>query len=90
MTYIYIKSCFLINFNVLFNNYKYILYFNDIQIFISSYENFKTFKILIKNIHSNIILNIICLNKMSNINDDIVCLLLPNLNSCFHKMLNSH
>ena len=60
MIYIYIKLCFLINFNVLFNNYKYILYVNDIKIYISSYE---IFKILIKHIHSNIILNIICLNK---------------------------
>ena len=60
MIYIYIKLCFLINYNVLFNNYKYILYFNDIKIYLSSYE---TFKIIIKNIHSNIIQNIICLNK---------------------------
>ena len=25
---------------------------------------------------------------MYNINDDIVCLLLPNLNSCFHEIMN--
>ena len=27
---------------------------------------------------------------MSNINDDIVCLLLPYLNSCFHEIMNSY
>ena len=79
MIYIYIKLCLLINFNVLFNNYKYILYFNDITLCISTYE---TFKILIKNMHSNIILNII--------NDHIVFLLLPNFNSYFLEIMNSH
>ena len=26
---------------------------------------------------------------MSNINDDIVCLLVPKLNRCFHEIINS-